>query len=457
MEQPFADKTREEVYAKLCAAIDLIPSGDALHRRTARIVQLLLSSEQDESYRAKTLTQIDNFFKLMGANPGAQPTLRDFAKKLIHMLLARVVVEPNAVAEAETEAEAEAEAEAKAPDEVECDDDGLPLDRPTDVVVVPAPQPKDRCDDFRELLAEAIWMRVSAVITFFQRHNPRLDRQPLRLFIFSPDFGARFEQVIRKAIIPAMMKSRPVNVFGEKRTWSTVAPSEFWTLLSRDEDNLFRAVWLNSWTTAIEQATASPRQQAAKSAGGDSRKTTGKTSTKNLGKWLASHPDDQIPYLLPPLSGDLASLFASLLYDLERNTLEVQWTPLRQLYEQELDRRIYQDRARYGAFRDRLLEILERLPPRLGELMAVLCYYNFRRMSLTFLRDFVRNKGVNQFEWRDSMPLLMFFLDQPDIDEIESAERAAEERRLEIAEERRRQRIAEEAAAMPDNAVLWRR
>ncbi len=442
MERPFTDNAREDLYVRLCTAVDLAPAGEALARRTRDIVLLLLSSEQDEAYRAKTLEQVENFFKLMGAAPDAHQTLRDFAKKLISMLLARVVVELNEIAEAEAHAGSE------------LDEDEMPLDRPTDVLVIPAPQPKDQCDDFRDLLSEAIWMRVSAVITFFQRHNPRLDRQPFRLFICSPDFGRRLEQAIRSLIVPAMMTSRPVSVFGEKRVWSTVSPVDFWTLLSRDEDNLFRTIWLNTWTNAVEETERLRRPQKAKS--DDSRKAAGETLATRLAHALASRPDDQVPYILPPISTTLASLFASFLYDLERNTLEIQWTPLRQLYEQEMDRRIYQDRARYGAFRDRLLEILERLPPRHGELMAVLCYYNFRRMSLTFLREFVRNKGANEVEWRANMPLLMYFLDQEGIDEIAVAEQAAEELRLAKAEERRQRRIAEEAAIMPETAVSWR-
>ena len=448
MEQKLTTEAQNELYAKLCAAIDRAAPGEELAARTNDILQLLLSCQEDEFLRAKTLTQVSAYFKLQADHPQADQMLRQFVKKVVHLLVSRVMVE---MKEEPVPDRSESPFPAAVEDRSDDEDESL-LDRPTDVIVVLPPQPKERCEDFRDLLSEAICTRVAGVTTFFQRHNPRLERTLPRPFVLSPDFATRLDEAIRTVIVPTMMRARPIAMIAEKRPWSVVQPKDFWKTLTEDEVRVIHRVWQNTWMTAADPTSAHAGAKTKKP--GDAGKKAG--ASRSLSKTLAPRPDDKAPYLLSRLTADELSLFASFLHDLDRDQLEIAWTPLRQLYEQEMDRRIYQDRARFGAFRDRLLEILEQLPPRLGELMAVLCYYNFRRMSLSFLRQFVRNIGVNELEWRAKMPQLMFFLEQNGTDELERIEHLAEERRLRLAEERRRRQIELEAATLPEGAVGWR-
>jgi hypothetical protein len=115
-------------------------------------------------------------------------------------------------------------------------------------------------------------------------------------------------------------------------------------------------------------------------------------------------------------------LFRSLLFEYDTLMLERSWLKIRQIYEQEMDRRSYQDQAREGALRDSLLEVFDRLSDQAGEFLVLLAYYSLPNIELVFLEKFTHNKGRSQADREARVPYLMRFLAQGGVAEVKKHE-----------------------------------
>ncbi|MBF0335266.1 MAG: 2,3-bisphosphoglycerate-dependent phosphoglycerate mutase, partial [Alphaproteobacteria bacterium] len=109
-------------------------------------------------------------------------------------------------------------------------------------------------------------------------------------------------------------------------------------------------------------------------------------------------------YDIPAVKNEQIELFRALLTDFDRIDMENAWTKLRQTYEQEMDQRIYQEKARDGALRDSLLKCFDDFPDRLSEFLALLCYFTLPKLSISFLMKFTHNKGTNDDERNRKIP-----------------------------------------------------
>ena len=138
-------------------------------------------------------------------------------------------------------------------------------------------------------------------------------------------------------------------------------------------------------------------------------------------------------------------MFASLPFEFEHKLLERYWIRLRQIYEQEMDRRWYQDKAREGALRDSLLSAFMSFPDQVGEFLALLCYYNFPNIDLFFLERFTHNRGSNDAHRQEMVPYMMRFIHQKAADEVRMQEKTEEAARQVEAEKMRREAQAAEA------------
>ena len=161
---------------------------------------------------------------------------------------------------------------------------------------------------------------------------------------------------------------------------------------------------------------------------------------------------------MPEIRSREIDLFASFIEpDATRESLEWSWTRLRQLYEQELDRRFYQDKARTGALRDSLLECFLPFTPRTAEFLSLLCYRNFPYLTLAFLEGFTHNHGSNEAARHKAIPFLMWYLSLPEAAfALEADDRwiqevtVRDETRVREEAEREEQQRLEEM-----NAVVW--
>ncbi len=344
----------------LLSELDNTADADALYRQTRWIVEQLLRREQDQVQCRQTMAVIDHFFAMQPA-PGLAD-LHRFCKQVVMLAVEKRPSRVGTLGETAPPA-----AESSEPVEVD--------DAPGDDIV-PPPYPT-RHDSFGELLAAALVYRVRHLTTFFQRRKGGLQRETLPPFLLSPEFDRRFETVIVDHIAPAMMKiPRFTGSFEDARPWKRVNTEEFWAIVAEGEgmEERLLATWRSVWNDL------KPRRDDK------SGKLMAPSGLARIRKILA--PGEPPAYAMAKVGGDMINLFVRLLSDLH-GELEGHWSILADIYDQEFDRRSFQDRSRVGAMMDAITNLFPSLPGRLGEFVAILCHYNMRGIDTAFLRQVV--------------------------------------------------------------------
>lgn len=455
------------------AAVDAIGSITALQDLVQTVVLGMLRRSEDAPLRERTLATIAAYFLHMRAVEGQAPReklahLRVFARETIQIVfnqrpvaaeVAPVLALPapqpapqtaprrRATDQAEAPAAVPAAAEpAKAGEGVDLTDDRLSvtdIEKPT-AIHLPMPPPPEKFGSFRELFPAALRYRLFGLTRFFQRSNDDVRRELVRPFLLTPEFETRFMTVVDTIIVPKMYAlSRNLSALETSRKWDEVSTAQFWAILADNEK--LRIGVLGAWEEAWN--TCKQRTARRKGENGEMRSVlVASPELKKIREILA--PPSPDAYDLPPVRNPELELFISMLTDFDLVRLEYCFTKLRQMYEQELDRRWYQDRARSGALRDSLLEAIDAFPDRTGDFLALLCYFCFPNTDLFFLDRFTHNKGSNPKARQDRLPYLMRFLAQegvPAIRRQETRERA--EREAAAKKERDLMRDAEREAA----------
>ncbi len=133
-------------------------------------------------------------------------------------------------------------------------------------------------------------------------------------------------------------------------------------------------------------------------------------------------------YDIPKISNREIDTFQSLLDPANDwwEKLNGAWRVCHDLYEQEKDPRIFQQKAREGAFRDNLLAAFNRFPPEWVDFLVLACHRVFPRVSTSFLESFATNLGRNEVEREAHIPYTIRYLRQaredPDIFDRERLE-----------------------------------
>jgi len=270
---------------------------------------------------------------------------------------------------------------------------------------------------FEKLCEAAICRRVDKILVFFQRYNPALVRELPPIFLASPEFAAKFHQVISKLIFPVIWESRQVRMVSTSFDWSGADAENFWDNLTP----LLKEAILNGWSEAWDGLRL---VEVRKEDG--SKALQVKEQTKVLRAMLAAA--DESAYDLPKVGNREIEVFKSLL-DTSTDrwmSLNNAWQIVHDLYEQEKDPRVFQQKAREGALRDNLLVAFQRFPEVWGDFMVLACYRVFPRISTFFLESFSTNFGRNEAEREAYVPYTIRFLrlvrEHPEVRERERRE-----------------------------------
>lgn len=401
-------------------SFDKTSEADVLLARTRAAVERLLRRKGDRPHRDRTLDAIEKYFT--GLPPDRIDHLRMFAKKAVRLVLAQRAALPT-VRAVNTNHPLRRAHDIALTDNVAATD----VEEPTTIIEVPPPQPVV-CDSFTEVFPAAMTWRLRQVLTFFQRRNPDLQRELPVPFLLSPDFDSRFEATMRDQIAPSMLRQgRTITVLETQRQWARASTKDFWAFIAEDDKRRERIVtaWDAAWTAMRQQRTT----KEDKATGKVREVWVAMPALKDVRERLAPPTPDA--YDIPPIRNRELELFASLLFEFNPLALENAWVKLRQLYEQEMDRRWYQDKARQGALRDSLLDVFSTLPDCSGEFMVILCYFCFPHINLHFLERFTHNKGSTAAEREQKVPYLMRFLSHERVPAIRQEELQAERLRQE--------------------------
>jgi len=406
----------ERILSHAQELLNAVQTQRDLHVITERMIDELLQRGSDQELKNKTLLHVEKYYQnsiALGGDPAQ--LLREgrlFSSEVIALIVRvrRKRGEPDPAPEEivtylteeqlaiPTEEDPDWKAMEPQPE--------APLEKavaPTSVIIVPPPKAENH-PEFEQLLAAALRHRIGSITTYFQRWNPRVSRSMPLPFLLSVPFGRKMDGVIEEIITPAMLTSRTVRNIGSRHNWAEIDSAAFWELAEANGYmETLRLAWQRAWDTLRPQAS----ERAAEGGHHMVRKVT--PALKDLRTRLTGEE-----FALPKIGNREIDLLASFLDpEYARTPLENAWTKLRQTYEQELDRRVYQDQARSGALRDSLLACFKPFTNPTAEFLAMLSYWNFPMLSLGFLTAFTHNHGSNRAARERRIPYLIWYLDLP--------------------------------------------
>jgi len=286
-----------------------------------------------------------------------------------------------------------------------------------DYVIPELPPPAKGFDSFEKLCQAAICRRVDKVLVFFHRHNPALKLELPTFFLASPEFAEKFHEAITKFIFPTLWESRQVRMLATSFDWASEDTDSFWDHVTRQLEQGILQGWIQAWDDLrLVEATKN-----------GAKVYQVKENTKALRDVLL--PSDPMVYDIPKIGNREIEVFKSLLDPANDwwATLNRSWRVCHDLYEQEKDPRIFQQKAREGAFRDGLLAAFNRFPPEWVDFMVLACHRVFPRVTTTFLEGFATNLGRSEAEREAHIPYTIRYLRQVrEIPEIAARERVEE-------------------------------
>ncbi|MBX9635607.1 MAG: hypothetical protein K2X44_11555 [Magnetospirillum sp.] len=240
--------------------------------------------------------------------------------------------------------------------------------------------------DFPTLFDDTICSFSRKLLALFQvRSTERAERMP---FILAPQFGACYEDVLRRMVLPAMRTSRHIQQLGMNYNWAEVGGSKLLDIIQAGEHN---NPILHNWDT---------RWAAF-------RPTKGKKPKPDENPWPLFREDATRGNYNPPSEDNLGVLQDLIRFEVE--SFAKAWREIGQLYEQEFTPNGRQEQAREGALRDGIMKWSSKLPDHVGEFFAIKAYYTFPRIDGLFIRRLVNNFGRSDSERRRNAPFLTDF------------------------------------------------
>ena len=268
-----------------------------------------------------------------------------------------------------------------------------------DYVAPDLPPVKEAFPSFEVLCESAILRRLDKVLLFFQRYNPDLKRELPPFFLSSPQFRTKLQEAVRKFVLPNLWESRQIRTLAANLDLSKVNDESFWGVINATLRATILECWENGWNDLKPVVT---------------RKDDGtrvlkiKDSLKQLREML--QPANETDYDLPKIGAQELEVFTSLLDTTEDwwELLNKPWKVFVDLYEQEKDPRVYQERAREGALRDYMLQTFNSYPTAWLDFILLASYRVFPRISTRFIDNFTTNYANRE----KVLPFTMRFLEQ---------------------------------------------
>jgi len=268
-------------------------------------------------------------------------------------------------------------------------------------VVPDIPEPEGGFESFDKLCEAAINRRIDKVLIFFQRHNPSVRRQLPPFFLASPEFAEKFHQAVVKFIFPVIWESRQIKVLSTSFDWANSNTEDFWKYVSKQLQQVILEGWNVGWDNLKLVEVKKPDGTLVYQV---------KPELKELRELL--QPSSPESYDLPRVNNRDIDTFKSLLDPAEDwwDMLNRAWQTCHDLYEQEKDPRVFQQKAREGALRDNLIAAFNRYPEQWADFLVLACHRVFPRFSTAFLESFSRNFGRNEAEREAHLPYTMRYL-----------------------------------------------
>ena len=214
-------------------------------------------------------------------------------------------------------------------------------------------------------------------------------------FMAAPSFGESFEKALRAFVLPNMRKARAIRTLEEAHNWQEDGAETILEVIGSGEtkNSIFFA-WDGRWNDFRERNT--PFAPGVTDDG--------------PALWAQLRKDALSGGYVPPTAKDIGILRASIRFDPEEFNQAMD--EMKDLYMQEFTPKLGQETGREGSFRDGLNKWRNKLPPHVGEFIAIVLYFSISALDIEFLKNFSRNHGKNTSERMRKIPYFMSFLEE---------------------------------------------
>lgn len=211
-------------------------------------------------------------------------------------------------------------------------------------------------------------------------------------FIVAPEFGACYEEVLRRFVLPQMRSSRHIQSLATSYNWAEVGGDKLMEIIQGSElNNPVLHNWDARWAAFRSQKS-----------GGKVKRPSPQDNP-----WPVINEDATRSNYEPPSEDHLQILQDIIRW--EADSLAKAWRELTQLYEQEFTPNARQEQARDGAFRDGIMKWASKMPDHIGEFFTIKAYFDFPRVDGHFVRRQLTNFGRTEAERKRAAPFLHDF------------------------------------------------
>lgn len=240
-------------------------------------------------------------------------------------------------------------------------------------------------------------------------------------FMVAPGFGDSLERVLRTFVLSHMRKTRSIRTMSESYNWQESGAATILEIINSGEaNNPILHAWDSRWT----DFRAAPKAAAA---GAEKKGLLGGLSKSAPAKPAGQTPADDGAALWTQLKKDAVrgKYLAPTNKDLAIFQTLIRYNPaaflkalheLDDLYQQEFAPKANQEPGREGSFRDGLNKWNIKLPPHIGEFVAVKLYYTYDALDLDYLKNFSRGHGKSVEERKRTIPYLMAFMEKQGVE-----------------------------------------
>ncbi len=240
--------------------------------------------------------------------------------------------------------------------------------------------------DFQSLFNDTLCSYSRKILSLFSVQGAIKGGRPP--FAMAPEFGACYEDVLRRYVLPPMHTSRHIQQLGLSYNWAEVGGAKLIDIIgSGDHNNPVLHNWDLRWS-----ALRTPK---------------GKKPKPEENPWPLFREDATNANYDPPSEEHLQLMQDIIRFEAE--SIAKAWRELGQLYEQEFNPSGRQEQAREGAFRDGLMKWSSKLPDHVGEFLAIKAYFMYPAITGGFIRRLLTNFGRTDSERYRAAPFLSAF------------------------------------------------
>ncbi|CAA7626178.1 hypothetical protein [Magnetospirillum sp. SS-4] len=269
--------------------------------------------------------------------------------------------------------------------------------KPVEVVETPPPVDEDAgeepiaFDNFNQLFDETIarYTRRSLLsLVVGPNHGTLRPHIPVP-FISAPGFAARYEELLRRFVLPDIRATKRIKELKDSRHWDETGSNRLLGMIQAGgSSNPILDTWDARWAAYRSEGIGTKHK-------------------KGENPWDVFVEAAKAGNYEPPTIKDIPLLHSVVRWEPE-SLLEA-WREVALLYQQEFHAKTRHEQAREGAVRDCIVRHIRELPKRAGDMVAIKAFFELPKCDRLFLRKLMQTVGGTDVERNRIAPGLVQF------------------------------------------------